>query len=786
MFKRFAEIVLILKWPLFLTLLLITVVTGVSMLRLRIDPSMEALFIKNSPEYRFYREYREKYGSDQIIAVAMATSDLFRLDNLRQLDELTQEIGRFPQVDRVLTLANALDIKHKFMGVKMVRALEGLFEGERNVEEVKNEVLANELYVGNLVSANGKIATILIFLKTEGKEAAASGVFIHRLRRYLASQEQADLKFYVAGAPVEQYDFIGLIRRDQFTFVPMITFLLVVTTFLVYRSLACMILSMSIVFMTVIWTMGSIALLGGEMNLMTSLLAPVIMIVAVADSVHLMNLFFEIRPHHPSLRKSVVLVITQLGAPCLLTHLTTALGFLSLAVSPIPAIASFGKFAALGNVYSYVVDMLLTPILLPILPYRRVEQSFSSEHFFNRLLVGFLEQLEFRWKWVILFLTGAMLVASFVGIRRLNVDTNIVKQLKPDLPLAIATRFIDNHLTGVYTLGFLLRRKDGGTFQDYETLRKVEALKDYLEAMPEITKVNSITTLLKKINLAREEDPAAYRVPEDAGRLERYFRGIAESKDPEIWKLISRDFKELRLEARMKAVGTREGSEVEENARRYMEKNLGESFDYNQTGNVVLLGRMAKDLVIQQVRSFGTAFASILLVIVLIFRSLRLGLLAAIPNLFPIFAIYGFMGFAGIELSTTTAMLSSIVLGLVVDASIHFLHRFRLEFSHRFHYLQSLHHTFRNVGQALVVSTLILVVGFASSVFASFKPTIHFGVLTSCTIFFSLICTLVILPVCLVLFKPFGPQQLFLQKKTRRTHFRRTVGFHELLDLEKF
>ena len=123
------------------------------------------------------------------------------------------------------------------------------------------------------------------------------------------------------------------------------------------------------------------------------------------------------------------------------------------------------------------------------------------------------------------------------------------------------------------------------------------------------------------------------------------------------------------------------------------------------------------------------------------------------------------MGFLKIELSMSTAMISSTVLGLVVDSSIHFLHRFKLEFSRRRHYLQSLHHTYRNVGQALSLSTLILVIGFASSVFASFLPTIHFGLFTSLAIFFALIFTLLTLPVCLVLLKPFGGQRLFKRER---------------------
>ncbi|HLD56340.1 MAG TPA: MMPL family transporter, partial [Candidatus Omnitrophota bacterium] len=203
------------------------------------------------------------------------------------------------------------------------------------------------------------------------------------------------------------------------------------------------------------------------------------------------------------------------------------------------------------------------------------------------------------------------------------------------------------------------------------------------------------------------------------------------------------------------------GAEMENKIRAYLEVHMKDRFDYYLTGSVVILGKMAVNLVHNQMQGFAFAFASILIVITIVNGSIRIGLLAAIPNLIPILAVYGLMGFLSIELSTPTAMISSIVLGMVVDSSIYFLHRFRYEFLHRHHYLQALHHTYRQVGQALVVSTFILVCGFASSVFASFRPTVHFGLLTSCAIFFALVCTLLVLPVALVLLKAFGPVRLF-------------------------
>ncbi len=780
--RRFAELVLTLKWPIFVGIIAVTLFAGQSISRLQIDPSMETLFVKNAPEYLYYKEYRDRYGSDQMVAVAMETYNLFTQQNLRLLGKITADLERLPVVERVISLSNAMDIRPKLIGVKTELALTGVLEGEKPLDEIKREILSNELFVKNLVSENGKIAMILVYLKppTSLQKGETTGNFIEDLRDYLKKRRRPGVKFYAAGSPVEQHDFVKLIRKDQFTFVPLIALLLIVTTFIIYRSVACVVLSMSVVGVTLIWTIGSIVITGQSLNLMTSLLGPVIMIITVAETIHFMSLFMEIRPHHTSMRLAVVLTMENLAVPTFLTHFTTVLGFLSLAVNPIPAIQSFGLFAGLGTAYSYIVSIVLTPILLPILPRRDARKAYDEQsHFFNRVMITFLEQLDFRLKWLVILLTLVGSVLAVFGVQRLEVDSNIVGQMKDDMPLAIATRFIDRNVTGVYSLGFVFRRRDGGNFMDPRYLRKIDRFKTFLESKPEIAKVNSLTTVLKKINQAKEEGKAeAYVVTDDEDLLKRYFKGIAESQDPEVWKLISPDFRELRLDARMHAVGTTEGAIMEDEARLYLARYMTDDFEYQLTGNVVLLGRMAKGLVEQQTQSFGFAFLSILIVIVVFFRSVKMGLLASIPNLFPILWVYGFMGFVGIELSTATAMVSSIVLGMVVDASIHFLHRFRYEYEHRHHYIQSLHHTYRHGGEAIFVSTSILMAGFATSIFASFRPTIYFGVLTSLTIFAAAVCTLIVLPVCLLLIKPFGPPRLFARhgqprEDEQRTHERR-------------
>lgn len=759
-FRSYAVFLLRFRWGILILLAGLTAYFGAALPSLAIDPSMECFFEKNSPDYRDYRDYRAKFGSDQMISVAMATQNIFTQPHLEALEKITRDFEAIEGVDRVISLANAQDFKRKLFGIKLSPVLEGYREG--SLEELRQTVLGNELFRQNLVSEDGKVANILVFLKPGNLRSDTVG----NLRRYLDAFH-GDWKFYMAGSPVEQYDFIRLIQRDQMVFVPLITLFLIASTWWIYRSFVCMLASMAVVAITLVWTLGSMAVWGDSLNLMTSLLPPVIMIITVVNSIHILNVFYELRTRSRNIPVCIQRTLEHLGAPCFLAQFTIVLGFCSLMTSPVPAIRSFGAYAALGTVYAFFVVLTLTPLLLPFLPVKRLGESSVARYFLNYWVVTFLEHLEFKWKWPIVFLTVGLLGYFGYGMQKIVVDSNLVKQMKPELPLAVSTRFIDDHLTGVYSIGFMLSRKDGQPLSDAASLRRIDDFKLYLESLPNVTKVHSLTAVVRRIEQVLTDEPVSAQFPLDAKRVRQIMNGLAKSDSPDLWSLVSRDFRDLRLDVRIKAVGTEAGTLIDEKAKAYVEEHLAKDFKVMQTGNVVLLGRMAKGLVEQQVKSFGTAFLSILILICIIFKSVRMGIFAAVPNLFPVVVVYGTMGFLGIELSTTTAMISSIVIGLVVDASIHFLYRFRIEFHSRRHYLGALHNTFRTVSPALILSTAILSVGFLSSVFGNFLPTLYFGLLTSLSLGLSLISALVILPVLLVIFKPFGKQKLFVSSKDR-------------------
>ena len=237
MFERLSRATVYFRWPLFIIFVGVTVFFARQMPGLVIDPTMDSLFIKNSPEFQYYADYRARYGSDQMVVIAMATPDLFTQARLSKLEDLSKAVSEFREVEHVYSLASVMDLKHKFLGVEMVPAIDSAMTGYRKMSDLKKDILANELYVKNLVSADGKHATILIYLKPELARSGLDRDFVGKLQDTLKHYQSRDVQFFLAGAPVEQVDFINMINRDQFVFVPLIVLLLMISIYLIYQSL---------------------------------------------------------------------------------------------------------------------------------------------------------------------------------------------------------------------------------------------------------------------------------------------------------------------------------------------------------------------------------------------------------------------------------------------------------------------------------------------------------------------------------------------------------------------
>lgn len=733
--------------PLVLALLLLGI--GANGARqIQIDPGNEALFLRDDPARSAHAMFGELFGGDEVVIVALQGPVMTR-EGLARLEKLTEDLGDLPGVDHAVSLTNARNVYQGPVEVYSWAPYEWVVDEERTVAEFAAEVLAEPLFIDNLVSRDAGTTAIVVTLEHRDEKLVES------LRR-LAAETQADgFEAHVAGFPVERYDFAKLIREDQQLFVPLIVLVIAGVSFLLFRQVWGVLLPLATVALSVTLTMAIAAWTGRELNAVTSLLTPVIMVVSVAVSMNLCSAYtWEPDRGAPAIARAW----QKIGMACLFTTFTTAIGFGSLALSEVPAIRDFGSLSATGVGISYLAALLLLPPLFG-LGWRRGPASLTARPGnLDRLLRWIAGSLERRYP-VVLVIAALVVILALVGIAQIEVETDILAQLPQGSDLARATRVIDQELGGVNAVELLLQGEEG-TFRQLEVLQGLASLQAWVSQRSDagVGKTFSVVNAFERLHEVKtgRKDPAlAVRaLPDDQETLD-YYWGIldraASSRDSPVKLLISDDAAVARLSVRLQAgkASVTHGliQELVAEARRLLPAGI----EPRPAGQFVLIQNMTHQLPRTQLRSLLVATALIIVAIALLFGSLWAGALAALPAALPILSVYGIMGWTGVNLSTATSMIASVALGLAVDSTILFLSRYRDARHEGQDHSAAILTMVTSAGQAVSYSSLTLVLGFTVSAFSGFPPVRDFGLLTASTMAFSWLGAVFVLPSLILL-----------------------------------
>ena len=735
----------------------VTALLGWSALTLRIDPGVESMIPSGPGDLARLQAFQARFGSDEVVVLAFHSDRLFSRESLDRLDQLTRRVAALPHVARVLSPTNVRDLDGDELGPIPVVPYVQVAAGKLSPEALGARLGSHPLFGGLLVAKDARTAAVLVELEGARNAPDSRDRLVADLRR-LAGQAGVGSAAFIAGIPVEKADVATYIARDQMIFVPLVFLILATMMAALYRHPVGMLVPLATVTLALVWTLGVFGLAGRAVNPVTSLMTPVILVMSLEGTVQLLNQYLIARAHGLSRPSALEQAHRRMRIPCFNAALTAAIGFVSLCTLPIPAIRDFGLFTAIGIMIGYGLTIALTPLLLASLPDLppRVIHAFEA----GPLERGLAEVV----RWVAQHRTttalsvGVLLVLSVLGIVRIHVETDLVRSLRHASPLAAATRFIDAHLTGVNSVEIVVPAGPGPT---PGILGKVARLEDAIRQLPGVRKVTGLPDLLARVNRAMHRGNDAYARlpdgPEAAADVADFVEALGKEAPADLHRFLA-DGAEgratLRINARVPALdtGTSQAlfAQIREAADRVGLPGV------SLTGNFVVFSNMSTTLVRHQVQGLAVALVLILGVMAAQFRSIRLGLLCAIPNGAPVLMVYGLMGWSGIALSVPSAMIASVVIGTIVDNSIYLLAPFRDAFLREAHYVTALVEMVRASGRAVVFSTVTLAVGFWVGVFSSFVPTVHFAILAGAAFLLGLISQFVLLPLSLLLFQPLG------------------------------
>jgi predicted RND superfamily exporter protein len=594
-----------------------------------------------------------------------------------------------------------------------------------------------------LLSPDRETALILVDLSADIAKQQLALTTIENL----IDKVHSDLDLRLSGIPLQKLTVSRLIQRDQLVTIPLAVVILSLLLWFFFRRLSGLLLPLTVMAISLCWTIALYRLGGFALNTITALLPPVVMVLSVTTTVHLYNSWLRGNPSTKDKHQHIIRVAIILFRPCLFTTLTTAMGLASLLLSNIPAVRLFGGFAALGICLSFVVSFLLVPIVLSFLP-QPIPQQGASSSIFHQILAK-LADLSINQPGRVMLAALVSVLLAVSGIPQISNNTDLIRFLKTDQKLFRDTMHIDRTFGGVNRIEFMLERTDGLPLTHSHDIQQLIIFQHGLEAMPQVTGTDSLLSLI-----AQQMASAGIAFsPAEPGQISRLLKTARESESAIFDRFSSPDQTRLRLSVRTPVLGTADLAALITDIEELAELGLGDLYSLTPTGEAYQLAIDSNQLVRNLVSSFSLSLVMILAAILVMFRSLKLLSVALIPNLIPLLWTFGLMGYLAIDLSTGTAMIAAVAIGLTVDSTIHYLAAIQRENSGDIN--AAIRCTTITTGQALSISALVLFCGFAAGGASSFLPTVYFSLLTGTTMLGALLCDLVVLPAGLVLMDRF-------------------------------
>jgi len=755
----------------------------------RLDASSDTLLIEGDPDLKYLNEINKRYNSKEFLVLTFTPKESMISENsINNLLSLKYKIQSLDWVDNVITL---LDVP------LLTSTDDTLTEKLKNFSTLKseginktkgfNEILNSPVFRNFVISEDGNTTGIIVYLKKKtepikllskkelqiykDKIKKENHENIIEIREVIKSYKSIG-KIHLGGIPMIADDMMTFIKNDIIVFGAGVLLFIILTLWYVFRRIIWIIVPISSCFFSVLIMMGLLGLMGWKVTVISSNFIALMLILTMAMNIHTSTRFLQLRKENPKLSKLEIIKKTtnKMFWPIFYTVLTTIFAFLSLVFSGIKPVIDFGWMMTMGLITSFIITFTLLPTLLNFFP----ENKITIKKEYKSKITLLFERIALKNKNIIFFTTGLIIFLSITGINKLEVENSFINYFKKNTEIYKGMKLIDQKLGGTTPLEVILKfpkkevdsepldeDDDWGDEKDdndekywftKDKIDKIEKVHNYLQNQPEIGKVLSFSSVLEVATQLNNNKPL--------GTLEM---GVLYSKIPETIKnqivdpYISISDSEARISLRIKdSKKDLKRNDLINKINFDLENKLNLKRDeYKLAGVLILFNNLLQSLFKSQILTLGFVMIGIFIMFLILFRNIKLSLIGVIPNFLAAFFILGIIGLANIPLDMMTITIAAITIGIAVDNSIHYIYRFKEEFSKSKNYINTLKICHSTVGVAILNTSITIVFGFSILVLSNFIPTIYFGVFTGIAMLLAMISVLTLLPSLLLLFKPF-------------------------------
>ena len=768
-FGKAAKTIVRLRWLIIAGLIFLNLIAIIGIKRIQIDVSNESWFLQDDPLMVAKHEFEEIFGNNDYVAVLVEADNVFSPEILRMMRELGQELkSKLPYADKLMSITD-LDFTR---GTEDGLIVGNIVPNEiptkpEAITEIKQLAFSKQFFVNRLFSDDCKQAWILLRLRSYPETDATSMeeypqlVVGKKALEIIRQDKYKNFNLKATGMPVLNHEKRSYYNKEAGRIFGLSILITIVALILLLRSVRGVSVPIITAVSSILWTFGGMGWLGIKLD-NTVMIVPVLLALAVSIgySVHIFNFFKQKFLYTGKRKEAIFYAVEHTGWPIFFTAATTIAALFSFFFVDIKTIRWMGLSAGVCVIAAYIIVMLFTPAILSFGKDKKPHPEYAKKGggWAEHILVKFSD-------WVlshpaqILTIFGIIVIALLVGLTKVEVDMRMEKMgLK--VPFRAKLWYINNTKVGsMWSYDVTIAFKENERAKDPEVLKNLDILANEISKFPAVKKVYSIADIVKDLNQVMHSDnPEHYSIPDDKELVSQLLLLYEMSGGTEAENWVDYDYTTLRISAE---VGDFLAKEFEKQWD-YLEIRTGELFPdakFGIVGVAVQFSTMAVYITKGQIRSLLIALIVITILMMIVFNSVKTGLIGMIPNIAPAIFAGGLMGYFETPLDMMTMIIGPMILGLAVDDTIHFINHCKLEFWRTGSYEKAIRETFRTVGKALFMTSLILVLGFVAYLTSLDKMYFRLGGYTIVAILAALLADFFVTPVLIMLVKPFGKER---------------------------
>ena len=723
--------------------LLSTIFFTMQLKNLRINPDILSYLPKNDMEATLFNKIGENYGGNYIALIGIEAETIFNNDVLEIIADMNDSISAVEGVTSIISILNIIDIKGSEWGIEIGELINdsNYPKSKEDFKKLQDYVLSKEMYKDVLVSSEADFTMIAVKIG-EGLDKIAVAADI---RKKIESMD-LPLSIYFGGMPFMMSDISQIIIRDMIFLIPFASVIILLVLFLSFRTLRGVVLPVLTVMISIIWTMGMMAILDIELSIVSNIIPVILLAVGTAYTIHVINKVNQ--TEGKNIKDTIEKALAYIIVPVVITAVTTMIGFISFIFgSYLTMIAIFGLFSALGVFFSLILSISFAPALIIVFSSSQGGNKKANSGFkpgvlekilngTNKLVINYPKQILAFW--------ALLLFISLLGIFRIERRVDVMDYFKIGSSTRMAEEKLRLKLGGTMPVYALVQ----GDIQSPEVLKSMRNIADTMAGFADISHTQSIADLIEEMNDVMGEGSI---IPDERAKIEQLWFLLDGQEILD--QMVNYEMDEALITGTFSTMDSRSQKEFMQKMRQYAIEHSSSEFALQFTGFPAIYDKLDESIADSQFKSLALAIVLVFLIISILFKSVRNGIFASIPIIATLIILFGFMGWSKIPLDIATVLVGSISIGIGIDYAIHMISYFNHEYRETENYRISIKNAISVSGKAILINALSVSFGFLVLVFGNLIPLQRFGILVAVTMVASGLGALTLLPSILVLKK---------------------------------